>query len=216
MRFVGLLLGALAMSHAWAVEPAVVSDDVRIDRLTDEVVKMIPLGPQLDALAAADPRWPLQSMAPEDIRPQWLSCARDALSARGYRDFKRAEMAEYANAYPELVDANLAVLSNGAAEVFSQLASRGLDAGMKNQDVSDPQAIVRQVLENASPRQRDAFVAFASGDEHMLLRRLVGIDATYGKLQGGQILGRSIVQELMESTMKRCQIAQPLHRPAQG
>lgn len=215
MRWAGLLIGALAISQAAAEQPSALPSDPRIDRLTDEIVKMIPLGPELDALAAADPRWPLQSVAPEQVKPEWLSCARESLSTRGYREYRRAETAEYANEYPDQVDADLAVLSTGAADVFSELARRGIEAGKKSQDVSDPKALVLEVLNKSDPRRRDAFVAFASGEQHALLRRFVGVESTRGKVQPGQAFGDGLVERLMEATMKRCQIPDSLRRTAQ-
>jgi hypothetical protein len=216
MRLVGALTGVFAMSQVASAQPSALSDDTRIDRLTDEIVKMIPLGPELDALAAADPRWPLQSIAPEDVKPEWLSCARESLSTRGYREYRRAETAEYANEYPDRVDSDLAVLSAGAAEVFAELARQGIEAGKKNQDVSDPKALVLEVLKKSDPQRRNAFIAFASGEEHTLLRRFVGVESTHGKVQSGQTFGDGLVQRLMEATMKRCRIPDSLRRPTQG
>lgn len=218
MRWAGLLIGALAMSQAAAVEPSAASEAARNDRLADLIVRMIPLGPQFDAAAAADPRWPLQSIAAEDLKPQWLSCAREKLSTRGYREFRRAEMADYAKTYPQLVDADLAVLSAGAADVFAKLSDLAIEAGKKHPGASDSKVLLQQVIATTDPRQHEAVTAFVSRDEHQLLRRLTGIESVYGNFPNAkELFGDGIVQGVMREAVESCQIPKYLFsRPASG
>ena len=218
MRWAGLLIGALAICQAAAAESSATFEAARNDRLADLIVRMIPLGPQFDAVAAADPRWPLQSIAAEDLQPQWLSCARETLSTRGYREFRRAEMAEYAKTYPELVDADLAVLSAGAADVFAKLADLAIEAGKKNPGATDSKALLQQVIATTNPRQHEAFTAFVSRDEHQLLRRLTGIESVYGNFPNAKALfGDGIVQGVMREALQRCHIpSHVFYQPASG
>jgi hypothetical protein len=188
------------------VEPSVPSRDV--DRLTDAVVAMLPIGKLFDEQAAADPTWPLQEA--KGITPQQLACARSELSTEGYRRTKRAEVGQYAKDHPSHLRADIDVLEGGAAFVFSKLMQAGVDKAKAQSDAPiDPAA----VLAGVTNEQVLAFVTFGNDPQYADLRRLTGLgDAlSAGQSEGesesrGKQVGATIASRLMIQAMGTCNV----------
>lgn len=210
---VSLLFGVVAAVQAAekapaksaAIDSAAVNSDVQ--RMTDLQVKMMPFGAIFDMLAKADPKWPMQEK-PDAVTPAQLECLRGELSTPGYRRYKQAQVEAYLAANPSRAASEIALLEQGAAELFGKLVLAGAE-GERSGVQADPETM----LKAASPEQMISFMSFFGDPNHAELRKLSGLgDAiSPGKSaseneSAGEQLGSTITLQVMFKAMSTCGI----------
>lgn len=198
-----LALGGLSVAQAAQTAPS--HSDVQ--RMTDLQVKMMPFGAIFDMLAKADPNWPMQEK-PGAVTPTQLGCLRGELSTPGYRRYKQAQVEAYLAANPSRAESEIALLEQGAAELFGKLILAGADSERSGVE-ADPQA----VLKNSTPEQMMSFMSFFGDPNHAELRKLSGLgDAiSLGKSaseneSAGEQLGSTITLQVMLKAMSTCEV----------
>ena len=163
------LLAALILAVAASLAPAHANDAARVDRFTDLVVEMMPIGEIFETLAGLDPNWPMQHN-PSLVDKGELACLRDELSRQGHRRSKRREVVRYLADDPARAAADLAILERGAAKAFGLLVREGAEAERKG-TAPDEAAILAQLSET----EAQAMLSVISEPEFASLRRLAGI-----------------------------------------
>lgn len=181
--------------------------ELDVQRMTDLQVQMMPFGAIFDMLAKADPKWPMQEK-PDAVTPTQLGCLRGELSTPGYRRYKQAQVEAYLAANPSRAASEIALLEQGAAELFGKLVLAGAD-GERSGVQADPQT----VLKEASPEQMMSFMSFFGDPNHAELRKLSGLgDAiSPGKSaseneSAGEQLGSTITLQVMLKAMSTCEV----------
>jgi hypothetical protein len=177
------------------------------ERMTDAIVRMIPLGPIFEEAARGDPNWPMQEK-PGAVSDAQLACMRAELSEAGYRRSKRAEVEAYAQSNPSRMAAELRLLESGAAELFGKLVAAGADSARAGIEV-DTDA----VLKSASPEQFLSFMTLMSDPNHAELRKLTGVGDALGisksadeNKDAGEQLGASLAVQHMIKSMGTCKV----------
>lgn len=205
---VSLLFGVVSTAQATEKAPAKsAAAESDVQRMTDLQVKMMPFGAIFDMLANGDPKWPLQEK-PDAVTPTQLRCLRGELSTPGYRRYKQAQVEAYLADNPSRAASEIALLEQGAAELFGKLVLAGAD-GERSGVQADPQT----VLKEASPEQMMSFMTFFGDPNHAELRKLSGLgDAiSPGKSaseneSAGEQLGSTITLQVMLKAMSTCEI----------
>lgn len=173
--------------------------------MTDLQVRMMPFGAIFDMLAKNDPNWPMQEK-PGAVTPEQLGCLRGELSSPGYRRYKQAQVEVYLAANASRAASEIALLEEGAAELFGKLVLAGADSERSGVE-ADPQ----RVLKESTPEQMISFMSFFADPNHAELRKLSGLgDAiSPGKSaseneSAGEQLGSTITLQVMLKAMSTC------------
>ena len=202
---IALVFGGVVAAQAAETGTANRSASSDAARMTDLQVRMMPFGAIFDMLAKADPNWPMQEK-PDAVTPKQLSCLRDELSTAGYRRYKYAQVEAYIAANPSRVKSEIALLEQGAAQLFGNLVLAGADSE-RSGIATDPAT----VLKDATPEQMSSFMTFFSDPNHAELRKLSGLgDAiSPGKSaseneSAGEQLGSTITLQVMLKAMSTC------------
>jgi hypothetical protein len=181
--------------------------DQKVERLTDAVVRMLPLGAIFDGVAAKEPTWPMLDK-PDAVTPGQLACLRNALSSAGYRRSRREDVAAYVAANPSRIDGDLKLLEGGAATIFGQLVSAGAEQ-TGNGPARDP----REVLKSATSEQALAFITLFSDPNYAGLRKLSGVGDALNLAKSaeeneasGKQLGASLAAQQMMKAAGTCAI----------
>ena len=208
-RHHALLAGLLAAtgSLALAAAPAPRSD---VDRLADLMVQMLPMGPVLDEAAAANPEWPLVGKA-DKVTPEQLACTRRELSSEGYRRTRRQDAEKYAKAHPTRLHAGVELMANGAARVFGQLVSAGIQ---KARDKDDTDLDMGKALAGVTNDEVLAFVTLTNDPAYADLREAIGIGEALSARgrspdeaeQSGMQVGTTLTTRLMITAMGTCNV----------
>ncbi|MFZ2753052.1 MAG: hypothetical protein WAZ48_06350 [Lysobacteraceae bacterium] len=176
-------------------------------RMTDLQVRMMPFGAIFDTLASENPAWPMQEK-PDAVTPKQLGCLRDQLSTPGYRRYKLAQVEAYVAANPSRVDAEIALLEEGAADLFGRLVTAGAESERSGIE-TDPAT----VLKDASPEQVLSFVTFFSDPNHAELRKLSGLGDALGihksaeeNESAGEKIGSTMMMQIMLTAMSTCKV----------
>lgn len=179
--------------------------DADVARLTDLQVRMMPFGAIFDVLAKDDAHWPMQEN-PDAVTPAQLACLRGELSTPGFRRYKQAEVQAYVAANRPRVKAEIALLEQGAAEVFGKLVLAGAESERTGVEVT-PESL----LASATPDQMASFITLFGDPNYAALRTLSGLgDAiSTGKSaeeneSAGQQLGSAITVKIMLKAMSTC------------
>lgn len=203
-----LIAGALLSMPAHAAAPTNAGQDAKIERLTDLMVELVPMGRIFDMLAKDDPKWPMQDK-PDAVTPAQLSCLRSELSNTGYRRAKRKDVAEYVAANPSRVDDELKLLESGAAAVMGRLMIAGAEGERTGVKVSE-----QEVLGSATPEQLGSFMAFMSAPDHAGLRKLSGLGNAFStdksseeNEQNGEAAGQNLATQVMLRAMGACEVS---------
>src|SRR5690606_29413690 len=112
---------ALCCTPGAFAQPAPVGE-AYVDRMTDAMVQLLPLGQVFEMFASQDESWPMQAR-PDAVTPEQLACLRTELSRDGFRRAKRRQVAEYASTHPERMQDEVRLLEDGAAEVLGRLVN---------------------------------------------------------------------------------------------
>ncbi len=204
-----LLLAAFFASAglfaAQAAETAPSKQDVQ--RMTDLQVQMMPFGAIFDMLAKNDPNWPMQEK-PGAVTPKQLGCLRGELSTPGYRRYKQAQVETYLAANPSRAASEIALLEQGAAELFGKLILAGADSERSGVE-ADPQALLR----DSTPEQMMSFMSFFGDPNHAELRKLSGLGDAISPTKSasenesaGEQLGSTITLQVMLKAMSTCEV----------
>ncbi|MFM6987538.1 MAG: hypothetical protein ACKOXG_02565 [Arenimonas sp.] len=179
----------------------------KVDRMTDLVVELMPIGAIFEDLAKADPQWPLPGNQKSMTSGQH-SCLRGELSQAGYRRMKRVDVAEYAAANPSRLDADIRVLEGGAARLMNRLVLAGAEAERTGVP-ADEQAI----LSAASIDQIGSFMSLMQSPDYAGLRRMAGLgnafDADKSKEENeaaGEDIGANLATQAIFKAMSTCKI----------
>ena len=200
-----IVVGAL-LALAGALQ-AGTPDNAQVERMTDALVKMLPMGEIFEGAAAKDPKWPLQAK-PEAVTAEQLACVRGELSVDGFRRSRLAEVRAYAAANPSRLDAELKLLESGAAELFGKMINAGAA-----QAAGGPQATAEAILADATSDQVLSFVTFVSDPSYADLRKLSGfgdaLNITKSESENekaGHQLGASLAAQQMIKAMGTCKV----------
>lgn len=193
-----LAVGAIALLLAVAAAPSHARDGAAtedaIERLTDGVVTMLPLGRIFDSVAATNPAWPAKEGGKVDA--QQLACLRSELSSEGYRRSKRADVVAYVQRNPSRVAGDVELLAK-AAPLFGRLVMAGAESSTTTAE---------DVLASASGEEMLAMVKVISDPSTSELRKLagmgdaIGIDKSEteneatGKQLGASLAAQAIIQ----------------------
>ena len=201
MIVAGVLLAFSGALHA-ADAP-----DARVQRMTDAVVKMLPMGAIFEDAAAKNPKWPMQEK-PDGVTPEQLACIRGELSVAGFRRSRMAEVENYAKANPSRLDAEIKLLESGAADLFGKIIAAGAAKAGGGPEVS-PEAI----LGEATSEQVLSFVTFISDPNYAELHKLSGfgdaLNITKSQSENeksGSQLGASLAAQQMIKAMGTCKV----------
>lgn len=202
-----VLLGLCAVFTAHAAQDAGPSSPSDVQRMTDLQVRMMPFGAIFEMLAKDDPNWPMQEK-PDAVTPGQLACLRGELSTAGYRRYKQAQVEAYLAANPSRAASEIALLEQGAAELFGKLVMAGADS-----ERSGVEAKPEVSLKDATPEQMSSFMSFFGDPNHAELRKLSGLgDAiSLGKSaseneSAGEQLGSTITLQVMLKAMSTCKV----------
>jgi hypothetical protein len=200
MIVAGVLLAFAGALHAG--EP-----DARVQRMTDALVKMLPMGAIFEDIAAKNPKWPMQEKS-DAVTAEQLACVRGELSVDGFRRSRMAEVESYAKANPSRLDAEIRLLESGASDLFGKVIAAGAANASGGPEVS-PQAI----LGEATSEQVLSFVTFVSDPNYADLRKLSGfgdaLNITKSRSENeksGSQLGASLAAQLMIKAMGTCKV----------
>ncbi len=179
----------------------------KVERLTDLVVELMPIGTIFEDMAKADPQWPLPE-AQKRIDATQRSCLRGELNQAGYRRMKRVDVAAYAAANPSRLDDDIRVLEGGSARLMNRLVLAGAEAERTGVP-ADEQAI----LSAASIEQVGSFMSLMQSPNYTGLRRLAGLgnafDANKSKEENeaaGEDIGADLATQAMFKAMSTCKI----------
>ena len=204
------LAAGLVLAAGPVVAQTAQTHEQRVDRLTDSMVVLMPFGTIFESVAAADPTWPAMERA-DEISARQLVCLRGELSAAGYRRYARGMVQAYADANPERLDSDIALVESGVAEMFGKLVLAGAE-GERTGVQADPE----QILAGYSPAQLEAFMTFFSAQEHAGLRELAGLGNQLSTAKSaeeneaaGEQLGSALASKLMVRAMETCDVELP-------
>ena len=183
------------------------ASDGRVQRMTDAVVKMLPMGSIFEDAAARNPKWPMQDK-PDAVSAEQLACIRGELSVDGFRRSRMAEVQSYAKANPSRLDAEIKLLESGAADLFGKIIAAGAaQAG------GGPEVSPESILGEASSEQVLSFVTFISDPKYAELRELTGfgdaLNITKSRSENeksGSQLGASLAAQQMIKAMGTCKV----------
>jgi hypothetical protein len=199
----------LAAGPVAAAEPAV-SHEQRIERLTDSMVVLMPFGTIFEGIAAEEPAWPVMEQI-DEVTAKELVCLRGELSSKGYRRYTRGLVKDYADANPQRLDADIALVESGVAEMFGKLVLAGAE-GERTGVEANPD----ELLAEYSPAQLEAFMTFFSAAEYAGLRRLAGVGNQFDENKtaeeneaAGEKLGSDLASKLMFRAMDTCGVELP-------
>ena len=201
------LLALCAVFSAHAAQNAARPSQSDIQRMTDLQVLMLPFGTIFEMLAKEDPNWPMQEK-PDAVTPKQLACLRSELSTSGYRRYKQTQVKAYLAANPSRAASEIALLEQGAAELFGKLVMAGADS-----ERSGVEAKPEVLLKDATPEQMSSFISFFGDPNHAELRKLSGLgDAiSPGKSvseneSAGEQLGSTITVQIILKAMSTCEV----------
>lgn len=184
-----------------------IAQDDKVDRLTDSLVEMLPMGKIFDRASAENPAWPMQEK-PDAVTPEQLACVRQALSTPGYRRAKRVEVEDYAKAHPSRVEDELRLLESGASALMGKLVMGGAESTWSNKPFDQ-----NEVLKAATSEQVLAFMTFISDPNYAELRKLSGMGDVLSPQksraeneQSGEQLGFSLGAQQMLKAMGTCKV----------
>lgn len=163
------MLFALQCAIAPAVRAADDVDAAIVDRLTDAMVRMLPVGAIMDEVATKDPAWPVGEKSGK-VDASQLACLRKELSSEGYRRFMRGESLAYATRNEATLDEEVK-LAEAAAPILGSIVAASI--GGKAVDS-------KAELAKLSADQMLAFLSFAYEPKYAGLRQLSG----YGEFPG--------------------------------
>jgi hypothetical protein len=200
------LLAFAAMGTTQAAEKSA-STASNAARMTDLQVRMMPFGMIFDSLASENKNWPMHEK-PDAVTPKQLACLRDELSTPGFRRYKLAQVEAYIAANPSRADAEIALLEQGAADLFGTLVAAGAESERTGVE-ADPAV----VLKDASPEQMLSFVTFFSDPNYAELRKLSGlgdalsIDKSAAENESaGEKVGSTLTMQIMLTAMSTCMV----------
>lgn len=177
----------------------------RVERLTDLITRMLPIGDIFALASRSHPNWPVQGVE-DRVDAGQVACLRDELSPAGYRRVVRTRVVAYAGKYPDRVASDITLLEGGAADLFGRLVMAGAE-GETTGVPPDPEAM----LAEASPEQLASFETFFGSPEHADLREVVGLgDALSPEKSAeeneaaGEQLGNDFASKLMLRAIDTC------------
>jgi hypothetical protein len=184
-----------------------VADDPRVDRLTDLVVEMVPVGKIMGMVAGTNPKWPMHDN-PGTVDDRQLACLRGELNDASYRRMKRAEVADYVIDHPDSVDAQIALLESGPARFFGLSALGGARSRLLGEKF-DADALER----TASTAELEAVERVAGAAEYRELRDLSGLTVLLNagnpqiKKSANGMTG--LLSSIFLRAMERCEVDLP-------
>ena len=182
-------------------------DGAQVERMTDALVRMLPMGQIFADAAAKNPKWPMQEK-PDAVTAEQLSCVRGELSVEGFRRSRLAEVQAYAKANPSRIDGELKLLEAGAAELFGKMITAGAAKA-----AGGPEVTAEAILADATSDQVLSFVTFVSDPGYADLRKLSGFGDALNitksaseNEQAGHQLGASLAAQQMIKAMGTCKV----------
>ena len=152
----------------------------------------------MQAAAAQDPRWPLGDKAAL-VSDAQLGCMRATLSTPAVTQRQRQAAHDYAQAHPDTLADDLAVLEDGAARLIGQAMLAGAEGTPANP------------LAGATREETRALAAFVTEPRYADLRRATGLEQLIGggterASQRGRDLGRALLVKAMTDAFLHCHI----------
>ena len=189
----------IAAVLALASMPAFAST-AQVERLTDLVTQMLPMGRIFDLAATSSPQWPVVG-AEDKVTVGQLGCLRGELSSAGYRRVVRARVQEYVANHAARIPGEIELLEQGAAVLFGKLVMAGAE-GETTGNAPDPDAM----LAAATPAELASFEAFFTGAEYAGLRKVVGVGealSTEKTVEDNEAAGEQLGTDFASAFMRR-------------
>ena len=166
-----------------------------IDRLTDLVLLMMPLGEVLETELAKAPEWN------KEFSKEQAACLQAELSNDGYRRYKRVAVEAYAAEHPERMKKDVELLGAGAASAFNRMMKAGVDAARENKEPD-----VAQIMAELSADELRSFMALLDAENKPLLQ-MIGVDeALSGDEDKGEAVGERLVSEFVADRATYCHV----------
>ena len=204
------LAASLALAAVPAVAETAAIHDQRIERLTDSMVVLMPFGTIFGTLAAADPAWPVMDKI-DEVSARELVCLRGELSAQGFRRYIKGLVKAYADANPARLDADIALVESGVAEMFGKLVLAGAEG-----ERTGVQVMPEEVLAGYSATQMESFMAFFTDEKYAGLRQVAGMDNAFDQNRtakeneaAGEQQGADLAGKLMARAIDTCGVEIP-------
>lgn len=198
---------ALALVFGASTSQAQVQEQEGAGRLSELVVRAMPIGDIFQSFIDADERWPLNERASR-LEPAQLGCVRQRLSTAGFREQRHTEALAFAKRHPELIGPSVRVLEEGGADLFSALVRAGAEQSRTGRKVD-----FNRVAADFRPTQLAAFVELTSDEKHRALRELIGIDDAVSiqhspdqNKERGRNKGMVMGVKLMLGAMEHCKV----------
>ena len=168
------------------------------DRFADAYIELLPVAALMAHAAKQDPSWPLGAKAALVSEAQ-LGCMRRALPPTEVESAQRKTARDYAQAHPDTLATDLAVLEGGAARLIGEAMRSG--AGLPSPRAPAP----------ATSEQARALVAFSTEARYADLRQATGLARLAGgapasATQRGQDIARVQTVNLLTDAFLRCHI----------
>lgn len=183
------------------------ANTAQVERLTDLVTRMLPLGDIFEMAAGSSPSWPVAGME-DQVTVGQLGCLRDELSQAGYRRMVRERVQAYVAANGARIPDEIALLEQGAADLFGRLVLAGAE-GETSGVAADPDAM----LAAASPEALASFEAFFGESQYAALREVVGVGEALSPEKSvaeneaaGEQLGGDFASMFMMRAIETCDV----------
>lgn len=179
-----------------------------VDRLTDLIVQLMPLGEVFESIAKENPEWPAQGNA-KKLEKLQLYCLRSELSAAGFRRMKRKDVEVYAASHRANLKSDIQLLESGVSELFGRLVLAGADAE-RTGVAADSEAIMK----SATAAQLESFTRLLSDAKYLELRNLSGLGNSLSTEKteaeneaAGEAMGEAVAARFLNTAMKTCEVS---------
>jgi TonB family protein len=208
-RSVQAMMGAIALAASCAhAQTSDAEFEAKVERMTDMVIGMFPVGALLDEQMARDPTWPTRG--DPSVSADQLACMRNGLSSSAIRKRKLSEVQAYAAADHERFAVDYKLLESGAAAAVQLAMQAGLGGARNGQRTQN------DVFKDLPPEQLLAMMTFMIDAKHKAVRDLTGL----GPLLDGMInrgdpqessvnFGRQLSATLMLPAIRACGVTPP-------
>jgi len=204
VALVSLLLAACA--SAPPAKPKSRNNEI-VERLTTQLVTLMPFGEMFDHFAQKDPTWPFMKKA-GNVTPEQMACVRKELSSEGFRHTRHVEAEAYAKDHPSHLTEDVVLLEGGAAEVYGKLIQAGFESKLNGTNADS-----NQVLKSMSGEQLLSFMKFTKDPNYADLRKLAGFgdaitdaDSSKESRKAGRQLGASLTSQYVLQAIVTCKV----------
>jgi hypothetical protein len=187
------------------------------DRLTDLLVRTLPMGMMIEIDLNRDPNWPFDEKVVARVDPESFQCLRQRLSISGFRKNREAAVKVFVERYPDQVQDAIDVLEQGAADFLGSIilatakimpTDKPITPETVNDIVPDMyKKIAPDIYKNTTPKQLTAVADLRYNDRYKSLRELLLFGADqFPTEQNGINLAQMINNKLVLEAVDHCHI----------